>query len=184
MKTIHSLYVSQGFDFCNFPASWSNSSWWWETIKDLPSEGYQKLVEHLQPLSATGRDYRSLADRMGYSNQYIQWLESTDNPVMNLLRTFRENDRQISELTSLLKEMERNDVLEELQPYIGQWNAAYKLGRIVCLTWGLPVNTDTKRSCHSVRIIRVSVLSRLSEKMSQTTVLSIWRLKQTFSQRL
>ena len=184
MKTIHSLYVSQGFDFCNFPASWSNSSWWWETIKDLPSEGCQKLVEHLQPLSATRRDYRSLADRMGYSNQYIQWLESTDNPVMNLLRTFRENDRQISELTSLLKEMERNDVLEELQPYIGQWNAAYKLGRIVCLTWGLPVNTDTKRSCHSVRIIRVSVLSRLSEKMSQTTVLSIWRLKQTFSQRL
>ena len=184
MKTIHSLYVSQGFDFCNFPASWWNSSWWWETIKDLPSEGYQKLVEHLQPLSATGRDYRSLADRMGYSNQYIQWLESTDNPVVNLLRTFRENDRKISELTSLLKEMERNDVLEELQPYIGQWNAAYKLGRIVCLTWGLPVNTDTKRSCHSVRIIRVSVLSRLSEKMSQTTVLSIWRLKQTFSQRL
>ena len=52
--------------------------------------------------------------------QYIQWLESTDNPVMNLLRTFRENDRKISELTSLLKEMERNDVLEELQPYIGQ----------------------------------------------------------------
>ena len=39
---------------------------------------------------------------------------------MNLLRTFRENDRKISELTSLLKEMERNDVLEELQPYIGQ----------------------------------------------------------------
>ena len=112
----------------------------------------------------------------------VAW--KTDNPVMNLLRTFRENDRKISELTSLLKEMERNDVLEELQPYIGQWNAAYKLGRIVCLTWGLPVNTDTKRSCHSVRIIRMSVLSRLSEKMSQTTVLSIWRLKQTFSQRL
>ena len=86
----------------------------------MPSEGYQKLVEYLQPLSATGRDYRSLADRMRYSNQYIQWLESTDNPVMNLLRTFRENDRKISELTSLLKEMERNDVLEELQPYIGQ----------------------------------------------------------------
>ena len=86
----------------------------------MPSKGYQKLVEHLQPLSATGRDYRSLADRMGYSNQYIPWLESTDNPVMNLLRTFRENDRKISELTSLLKEMERNDVPEELQPYIGQ----------------------------------------------------------------
>ena len=88
-------------------------------LKDLPSEGYQKLVEHLQPLSATGRDYRSLADKMGYSNQYIQWLGSTDNPVMNLLRKFRENDRKISEMTSLLKEMERNDVLEDLQPYVG-----------------------------------------------------------------
>ena len=89
-------------------------------LKDLPSEGYQKLVEHLQPLSATGRDYRSLANRMGYSNQYIQWLGSTDNPVMNLLTKFRENDRKISEMISLLKEMERYDVLEELQPYIGQ----------------------------------------------------------------
>ncbi|CAH3023718.1 unnamed protein product [Porites evermanni] len=87
-------------------------------LKDLPSEGYQKLLEHLQRLSATGRDYRSLADRMGYSNQFIQWLGSTDNPVMNLLRKFRENDRKISELTSLLKEMERYDVLEDLQPYI------------------------------------------------------------------
>ena len=89
-------------------------------LKDLPSEGYQKLVELLQPLSATGRDYRSLADRMGYSNQYIQWLGSTNNPVMNLLGKFRENDRKISEMTSLLREMERYDVLEELQPYIGQ----------------------------------------------------------------
>ena len=58
---------------------------------------------------------------MGYSNQYIQWLGSTNNPVMNLLRKFRENDRKISEMTSLLKELERCDVLEELQPYIGQW---------------------------------------------------------------
>ena len=74
-------------------------------LKDLPSEGYQKLLEHLQPLSATERDYRSLADRMGYSNQYIQWLGSRDNPVMNLLRTFRENDRKMSELTYLLKEI-------------------------------------------------------------------------------
>ncbi|XP_073237481.1 uncharacterized protein [Porites lutea] len=98
-------------------------------LKDLPSEGYQKLVEHLQPLSATGRDYRSLADRMGYSNQFNQWLGSTDNPVMNLLRKFRENDEKISELTSLLKEMERYDVLEDLQPYIvcgsARWTQHY-----------------------------------------------------------
>ena len=35
-----------------------------------------------------------------------------------------------------------------------------------------PVNTDTKRTCHSVRIIRVSVLSGLSEKTSGTHVSS------------
>ena len=36
-----------------------------------------------------------------------------------------------------------------------------------------PVNTDTKGTCHTVRIIRVSVLSGLSEKTSGTHVLSI-----------
>ena len=36
-----------------------------------------------------------------------------------------------------------------------------------------PVNTDTKGTCHSVRIIRVSVLSGLSEKTAGTHVLSI-----------
>ena len=123
VKTIYSLYVSQRFDSGSFVISLlvgETAAGDEKLLKDLPSEGYQKLVEHLQPLSATGRDYRSLADRMGYSIQYLQWIGSTDNPVMNLLRKFRENDRKISELTSLLKEMERYDVLEELQPYIGQ----------------------------------------------------------------
>ena len=36
-----------------------------------------------------------------------------------------------------------------------------------------PVNKDTKGTCHSVRIIRVSVLGGLSEKTSGTHVLSI-----------
>ena len=96
VKTIYSLYVSQGFDSGSFVISLlvgETAAGDEKLLKDFPSEGYQKLIEHLQPLSPTGRDYRSLADRMGYSNQYIQWLESTDNPVMNLLRTFRENVR-------------------------------------------------------------------------------------------
>ena len=41
-----------------------------------------------------------------------------------------------------------------------------------------PVNTDTKGTCHSVRIIWVSVLSGLSEKTSGTHVLSVLRPKQ------
>ena len=45
-----------------------------------------------------------------------------------------------------------------VEQILGQWN---------------PVNMDTKGTCHSVRIIRVSVLSGLSEKTSGTHVLSI-----------
>ena len=47
------------------------------------------------------------------------------------------------------------------------------INRII-LQWNL-VNTDTKGTGHSVLIIRVSVLSRLSEKMSGTHVLSIYK---------
>ena len=36
-----------------------------------------------------------------------------------------------------------------------------------------PVNADTTETCHSVRIIRMSILSGLSEKTSGTHVLSI-----------
>ena len=46
------------------------------------------------------------------------------------------------------------------------------LYKIVLIQWN-PVNTDTKGTCHSVCIIRVSVLSGLSEKTSGTHVLSI-----------
>ena len=46
--------------------------------------------------------------------------------------------------------------------------------------WWNPVSSDTKRECHSVHIIRVSVLSGLSGKMPQTRVLTI--ITQTFLQ--
>lgn len=45
--------------------------------------------------------------------------------------------------------------------------------------WNL-ANMDTKETCHNVCIIRVSVLSGWSEKMSRTHVSLIRRLKQTF----
>jgi len=89
-------------------------------IKDMPSEAYKKLVMLLQPLSATGRDYKSLADRMGYSNQYIQFLQSTKDPVLTLIKEYQQGDKRISELISLLRDMKRYDVVEELQPYIGK----------------------------------------------------------------
>lgn len=88
----------------------------------MPSDGYQKLVECLEPLSVTGRDYRSLADRMGYTNQYIQYLGSLNSPVSELIRKYinQTPDRKIAELVSLLEDMQRYDVLLDLQPFIGE----------------------------------------------------------------
>ena len=60
-------------------------------------------------------------------------------------------------------------------------NHNFPSGNQKFIQWN-PVNTDTKGTCHSVRIIRVSVLSGLSEKTSETHVLSILRPKQTVLQ--
>ena len=90
-------------------------------IKDLPSEAYKTLEILLQPTSlATGRDYRLLADRLGYSNQWIQWLQSTPQPVVTLIRELRY--RKITELISVLKDIRRLDVVQDLQSYIGDFH--------------------------------------------------------------
>ena len=54
-----------------------------------------------------------------------------------------------------------------MKKYVHEW-----------IQWN-PANTDTKGTCHSVRIICVLVLSGLSAKTSRTYVLSIQRPKQT-----
>ena len=50
MKTIYSLYVSQGLNTGSFVISLlvgETAAGDEKLLKDLPSEGYQKLVEHL-----------------------------------------------------------------------------------------------------------------------------------------
>ena len=46
-----------------------------------------------------------------------------------------------------------------------------------------PVNTDTNGTCHSVRIIRVSVLSGLSEKTSGTRFIDINTKADSFTRK-
>ena len=70
-----------------------------------------------------GKDYRLLADKMGYKYEYIKYLESLPQPVKELFIKFaREERRTIKELLSLLKQIDRPDVVEDLQPYIGRIN--------------------------------------------------------------
>lgn len=74
----------------------------------------------LQPKTALGNDYRLLAAKMGYTNDYIKYLGSTNEPVKELITEYEKGDRKIVELESLLKEIERYAVVEDLQKYIGR----------------------------------------------------------------
>ena len=87
----------------------------------MSTEGHQRLTILLQPRDALGRDYRTLADKMGYRNDYIKFLGSTNEPVKELIKDYEKGDRKIVELMSLLKDMERWDVVEDLQKYLGRF---------------------------------------------------------------
>ncbi|XP_020630927.1 uncharacterized protein LOC110067920 isoform X1 [Orbicella faveolata] len=82
-------------------------------LKDMSSEGQKQLVVCLQPNDVLGNDYRRLADKLGYRNDYIKYLGSTDEPVKTLIK--EKGDMKILELIPLLEDMGRNDVVEELQ---------------------------------------------------------------------
>lgn len=87
----------------------------------MSTEGHQMLIVFLQPIHPLGNDYRLLADKMGYTNDYIKYLTSTNEPVKELITKYEKGDRKIVELESLLKDIERYDVIEELQKYIGRF---------------------------------------------------------------
>ena len=87
----------------------------------MSTEGHQRLVTLLQPRDALGRDYMTLADKMGYSNEFIKYLGNTNEPVKELIKEYEKGDRKIVELMSLLKDMERYDVVEDLQKYLGRF---------------------------------------------------------------
>lgn len=87
-------------------------------FKDIPPKALELLVIQLQPLCPFGKDYRLLADKMGYSNEYIKYLESSPKPVNELLMTYAEEGRTIEELLSFLKQIDRPDVVEDLEQFI------------------------------------------------------------------
>ena len=72
-----------------------------------------------------------------------------------------------------------------IKPLIYIWSEANIEFLMCCeinIEWN-PVNMDIKGPCQSVHIIRISILSRLSEKDGKTSPTHVWwiqRLKQTF----
>ena len=89
-------------------------------VKDLSFEAHWKMDVLLLPPSP-GRDWKTLAYKMGYSIETILYFESKKDkgPVMELIKDYEDRGKTISELISFLNEMERFDLIEDLQPIIG-----------------------------------------------------------------
>ena len=88
-------------------------------LKDMPINGQQRLIVLLQPKDPLGNDYRRLTDKLGYPNYFIKYLGSTDVPVKTLIKEL--GDMKIVELVPLLEDMERKDVVEELQEILNKF---------------------------------------------------------------
>lgn len=87
-------------------------------VRELTFNAHQLIEEYLRPPNP-GRDWRTLAEKMGYTNQKIVYLESFTStergPVFHLIKDYESNGKTVSELISLLEEMERRDLIEDLQ---------------------------------------------------------------------
>ena len=92
-------------------------------VKDLSFEAHQKMDVLLLPTNP-GRDWKTLAEKMGYSMETILYFESKKDksPVMELIKDYEDRGKTISELISLFSEMERFDLIEDLRPFIGTLN--------------------------------------------------------------
>lgn len=88
-------------------------------MKDLSYEAHFQMYLLLQP-PALGRDWKTLADKMGYSNERIKFYECRREPVQELITDYENQGKPISELLTFLEEMERFDLIGDLQKFIGK----------------------------------------------------------------
>lgn len=90
-------------------------------VKDLSYEAHRRMDILLLPPNP-GRDWKTLADKMGYSHEQILYFEAKRErgPVTELLSDYESRGKPISELLSFLEEMERDDLIEDLQKFIGE----------------------------------------------------------------
>ena len=107
-------------------------------VKDLSFEAHRKMDVLLLP-SNPGRDWKTLADKMGYPMETILYCECKKDkdkgPVMELIKDYEDRGKTISELISFLSEMERFDLIQDLQPFIGMLKLTYVFSKYRCNFW-------------------------------------------------
>lgn len=71
----------------------------------------------------------ALAEAMGFTYLEIKNYETSVNPTVMVLEAWqaRSTEATVGKLLSVLSEVERNDVLEDLQPILGESHSACSL---------------------------------------------------------
>ena len=92
-------------------------------VKTLPYGAFDVLSRGLLP-PAIGRDWRSLADLMGFSVEDIRYFSAgNEDPVLKTLTTWaslRHDKATTTKLIEFLRQLGRLDVVEDLEPFIGK----------------------------------------------------------------
>lgn len=88
-------------------------------VRDLSHEAHFRMQVLLLP-SNPGRDWKTLADKMSFPREEILYFDCRQDPVLELISAYESKGKTISELLSLLEEMERFDVIHDLEKFIGK----------------------------------------------------------------
>lgn len=86
-------------------------------MRDLSHEAHFRMQVLLLP-SNPGRDWKTLADKMGFPREEILYFDCRKDPVLDLISAYESKGKTIPELLSLLEEMERFDLIGDLQKFI------------------------------------------------------------------
>ena len=82
---------------------------------------HQRLSLLLRP-NSFGKDWRNLAEFMGFTYEEILNLECDQDPVESIVRQWeRKPCATIAILISYLEKLKRYDAIEDLQPFIGTY---------------------------------------------------------------
>ncbi|KAM6900804.1 myeloid differentiation primary response protein MyD88 [Xenentodon cancila] len=82
----------------------------------------KKLGLYLNPKHTVAADWTVVAEAMGFTYLEIKNYESFKNPTKNVLEDWqsRKADASVGKLLSILSEVERKDIVEDLQPLIDE----------------------------------------------------------------
>ncbi|XP_023122050.1 myeloid differentiation primary response protein MyD88 [Amphiprion ocellaris] len=82
----------------------------------------KKLGLYLNPKHTVAADWMAVAEAMGFTYLEIQNYEASSNPTKGVLEDWqaRNSDATVGRLLSILREVEREDIVEDLRPLIDE----------------------------------------------------------------